>query len=398
MTNINDSAGERGIIDAKEITGVDGMSNIFDLYRRFGQSAWLDYIDRTLLLDGGLKALVGEGLRGLTSNPTIFHKAITEGTEYDEVIRDLLQADHEIDENLLYEWIAIADVQIAADILRETWHESRGSDGFVSLEVSPHLANDPEATIEAARRLWRLVDRSNLMIKVPGTGSCLPAIESLIAEGINVNVTLLFSVDRYRRVMEAYRRGLSLNDDPGSVASVASFFVSRIDTKVDARLDEIDTAEARALKGRIAIASARLAYRAFREFVKSDSFEAQRQRGARVQRPLWASTSTKNPSYSDVFYVEQLIGPDTVNTLTPETLEAFQAHGELRETLDSQVRQAERDLESLDRIGVNLAGITHELEREGVRKFIDSHDELLAALKDRRAEVAQRYVGGETRR
>lgn len=374
------------------------MSNILDLYRRFGQSAWLDYIDRTLLLDDGLKALVSEGLRGLTSNPTIFHQAISRGTEYDEVIRDLLQADHEIDENLLYEWIAIADVQMAADILRETWHESRGSDGFVSLEVSPYLANDPEATVEAGRRLWRLVDRPNLMIKVPGTESCLPAIECLIAEGINVNVTLLFSVDRYRQVMEAYTRGLSLNDDPGRVASVASFFVSRIDTKVDARLDEIDTGEATALKGRIAIASARLAYRAFREFFKSDSFETQRQRGARVQRPLWASTSTKNPSYSDVLYVEQLIGRDTVNTLTPETLDAFQAHGELHETLDRQVHQAERDLELLDRMGVDLARINHELEREGVRKFIDSHDELLAALKDRRAEVAQRYAGGETRR
>lgn len=369
------------------------MSRIQKLHREFAQSAWLDYIDRNLLIDGGLKSLVQEGLRGVTSNPTIFHKAISESNVYDEVIRDLLQTDHEIEEESLYEWIAIGDVQMAADILRGIWDSSAGDDGFVSLEVSPYLAHDPEATVEAASRLWRLVDRPNLMIKVPATESCLPAIEYLIANGINVNVTLLFSVERYRQLMEAYARGLALNHDPKNVASVASFFVSRVDTKVDALLDERGTAESRALKGKIAVANAKLAYKAFKAFVASESFEAQRRRGARVQRPLWASTSTKNPAYSDVFYVEQLIGPDTVNTLTPETLDAFQAHGELHDMLESNVHQAEQDLEALDRIGIDMSRIAEQLEREGIQKFIDSHNELLATLKRRRATVAQKYTG-----
>ncbi|MGA9575162.1 MAG: transaldolase [Lysobacterales bacterium] len=368
------------------------MSKIRTLYSEYGQSIWLDYIARNLLVDGGLKALVAEGLRGVTSNPSIFHKAMTDSADYDDAIRDLLQADHKIDDETLYEWLTIQDVQMAADILEPVYISSDGKDGFVSLEVSPHLAFDTDATIAAARHLWRSVDRSNLMIKVPATEPGLPAIEHLIAEGINVNVTLLFSVERYKAVTEAYIRGLSRSADPQKVASVASFFVSRVDTKVDAALDEIDTAESEGLKGCIAVANARLAYQHFKKTLDSAQYETQRRRGARPQRPLWASTSTKNADYSDVLYVEQLIGPDTVNTVPLETLDAFQAHGELRATLEIDTRGAKQQLDALDALGINLAQITRELEQEGVQKFADSYDQLMATLEDKRFDVTRQYA------
>lgn len=369
------------------------MSKLHTLYSEYGQSLWLDYIDRNLLVRGGLKALVSEGLCGVTSNPTIFHKAITGSADYDDAIRDLLQADHEMDDATVYQWLTIQDVQMAADILRPVYVSSAGTDGFVSLEVSPHLAYDTDATVEAARHLWRSVDRPNLMVKVPATIPGLPAIERLIAEGINVNVTLLFSVERYKAVAEAYLRGVSENPRPETIASVASFFVSRVDTKVDAALEDIGTPESRSLKGCIAVANARLAYRYFRETMDSAQYKAQQQRGARPQRPLWASTGTKNADYSDVLYVEQLIGPDTVNTVPPETLDAFLAHGELRATLESMIDSAQVQLETLDATGVSLAQITAELEQEGVRKFADSYDQLLAALREKRLDVARQYAG-----
>lgn len=368
------------------------MTNILTLYSKYGQSIWLDYIDRNLLLNGGLRALVAEGVRGVTSNPTIFHQAIAEGADYDDAIRDLIQADHEIDDENLYHWLTVQDVQMAADILEPVYVSSDGKDGFVSLEVSPHLAYATAETIEAARHLWRAVDRPNLMIKVPGTEPGLAAIEQLIAEGINVNVTLLFSFERYKAVTEAYLRGLSRNPDPRKVASVASFFISRVDSKVDSALNKIATSEGDELKGKIAVANAKLVYQYFKAMIASAPFETERSRGARPQRPLWASTSTKDPQYRDVFYVEQLIGAETVNTVPPPTLDAFQSHGELRATLESDVGAAQHELDELQALGVDLAQITQELEQEGVKKFADSYDQLLAALKEKRFTVAQRYA------
>ncbi|MDT8385882.1 MAG: transaldolase [Thiogranum sp.] len=370
------------------------MLKMVSLYADYRQSMWMDYIDRNLLINGGLATLVSEGLRGVTSNPTIFHKAIGGSSDYDDTIRDLVQADPDLQGDILSEWISIQDVRMAADILASVYKSSNGSDGFVSLEVSPYLAFDTDATIQAARHLWRAVDRPNLMIKVPGTVPGLPAIERLIAEGINVNVTLLFSALRYQAAAEAYQRGLALNPEPGKVASVASFFVSRVDSKIDPMLDKIGGPEAQSLKGKIAIANAKMAYQQFKEIEASEAFAAERARGARPQRPLWASTGTKNPAYSDVLYVDQLIGPETVNTVTPETLDAFQTHGEIAPTLEAGVETARRQLETLGKLGIDLAEVCQELEQEGVKKFIDSHDQLLAVLEDKRGVVAKRSVSG----
>lgn len=368
------------------------MSYLSRLYSDYGQSIWLDYIDRDLLVNGGLKNLVDQGLRGVTSNPTIFYKAITAGSDYDDAIRDLIQADHRISAHQLYEWLAINDVQDAADILRPVYDSSEGRDGFVSLEVSPHLAYDAEASIGAAEHLWRAVDRPNLMIKIPATVEGLRAFEVLIMQGINVNVTLLFSVRRYKAVVDTYLRGLSMNPNPRDVASVASFFVSRVDSKVDARLEALGSPEAQRLKGRIAIANAKQAYRYFREVSESAPYRAQLERGARLQRPLWASTRTKNPQYSDVLYVEELIGRDTVNTLTPQTLDALQVHADLAHTLERDVDNAAGQLERLAALGIDLEQVADELEREGIEKFVASHDQLLAALQAKSAAIAKEYA------
>jgi len=371
------------------------MSKLTTLYSGYGQSPWLDYIDRDLLVNGGLQALVDLGIRGVTSNPTIFHKAISEGRLYDDSIRDLIQADPLLDAQTLYQWLTVQDVQMAADILADLYRSSDRADGYVSLEVSPHLAHDTEGTLAAARQLWKMVGRPNLMIKVPATRAGVPAIETLIGEGINVNVTLLFSTARYDQVMDAYIRGLERNPDPRGVASVASFFISRVDGVVDDALDKLDGSGAAALRGRSAIANARLAYSRFNERFDQEDFRRQRSRGARVQRPLWASTSTKNPAYRDVVYVESLIGPHTVNTLPPATLDAFQAHGELRATLQQQDGgAAAKDLQALAGLGIDLAQLTDELERDGVDKFAASYDALLALLERKRFDVSRDYASG----
>ncbi|MDA3869582.1 MAG: transaldolase [Gammaproteobacteria bacterium] len=369
------------------------MLNAQILYSKYSQSVWLDYIDRNLVDRGGLRILMDEGVRGVTSNPTIFHKAITGSTDYDDDILDLAEAGEGVDEETLFQWLAIKDVRMAADILKAVYISSEERDGFVSQEVSPHLASDAEATIEAARHLWKIVDRPNLMIKVPATKAGLSAIEHLTAEGINVNATLLFSVERYKEVIEAHRRGLSKNENPVKIASVASFFLSRIDTKVDDALDKLGTPEAQQLKGRIAIASARMAYKYFKAFINYPAFSAERNRGAHVQRPLWASTGTKNPAYSDVMYVEPLIGADTVNTLPPKTLDALQAHAELYATLETGMDEARENLEALAALGINLNQITQELEEEGVKKFADSYDQLMAGLKQKCFELTKQYAG-----
>jgi transaldolase len=354
-----------------------------------GQAIWLDTIQRSLLTSGGLASLVrDDGLRGVTSNPSIFCKAIAGTSEYDDAVARCLEADAEITTEALYEALAIVDIRAAADILRPVFDSSTGSDGFVSLEVSPHLAHDTDATVDAAHRLWDAVDRPNLMIKVPATPAGIPAVVALIAAGVNVNVTLMFSLDHYDAVANAYLRGLEACADPARVASVASFFVSRVDSVVDARLEELGTPEALDLRGTAAIANARLAWARFRELFGRPRFAALRDRGARVQRPLWASTSTKNPAYRDVMYVEQLIGPDTVNTLPMSTLEAFRDHGRVIPGLDRPDRDPREVLERISALGIDLSDVTEQLQVDGVAAFAASYDELLAALESKRAVIA----------
>ncbi len=364
------------------------MSKIQQLNEQ-GQSIWLDYIRRNLIQTGELEELVREeGITGVTSNPSIFQKAITGSEEYDDDIRAELKENPHASPQDLYESIAIKDIQMAADVLRHVYDETDGKDGFVSFEVSPHLARDTAGTIEEAKRLWNRVDRSNLMIKVPATPEGIPAIEALIAEGINVNVTLMFSLEHYENVANAYIRGLEKCEDPSSVASVASFFVSRVTRAVDGELEKQDSDQARELLGEIAIANAKMAYKRFEEIFYGERFAELREQGASVQRVLWASTSTKNPNYSDVRYVEELIGPDTVNTVPPETLNAFRDHGSVRgNTITEDVDQAEQQLQALDSLGIDLDQITEDLQENGVKKFADPFDELMVTLQKQKEDL-----------
>ena len=361
------------------------MNNPLISLGEHGQAVWLDYIRRDLLTDGGLEQMVEEdGLTGVTSNPAIFAKAISGSDLYDRDILEFQKASPDASINALYEHLAVTDIRLAADILRTVYDRTEGADGFVSLEVSPHLADDTDGTIEEAHRLKRAVDRPNVMIKVPATDAGIPAIRNLIAAGVNVNVTLMFSLADYEAVARAYLAGVADNPNPAAVASVASFFVSRVDSKVDAQLERIGSDEALALRGRVAVANSKLVYRRYQELFESPDFTRMRQEGVRPQRPLWASTSTKNPDYSDVLYVETLIGPETVNTLPPATLEAFRDHGRVERTVDQAVGEAEGILETLKRLGVNLDQITDDLQREGVEKFAQPFDDLLAALEQER--------------
>jgi transaldolase len=366
--------------------------------RELGQSVWLDYIRRDLIRSGELKRLVEEdGIRGVTSNPTIFEKAITGSTDYDDALRAHLAKDPKTDVGKLYERLAIEDIQMAADVLRAVYDNTGGADGYVSFEVSPHLAHDTQATISEAKRLRAAVDRPNVMIKVPATPEGIPAIEALIAEGVNVNITLMFSVSHYEAVARAYIRGLERCTNPARVASVASFFVSRVDTMVDRALETLATAQARAktLLGKIAIANSKLVYHRFLEIFHGEGFVALRQRGTRVQRPLWASTSTKNPAYSDVLYVENLIGAETVNTMPPETLHAFKDHGQVPgETVRDSLDDAAAALGWLKALGINFETITEKLQQDGVAAFAASFDQLLEALEKKRTAM----VGAEPTR
>lgn len=365
----------------------DNMDNPLLVLKQYGQSIWLDYIERELVNGGGLRQLIDDdGLAGVTSNPSIFKKAITSTGQYDEEISTL--ANRGADAEAIYLDLAVADIRAAADVLRPVYDETGGLDGYVSLEVSPHLAYDAAASVIQARQLWERVERPNLMIKIPGTEPGLSAIEQLIAAGININVTLLFSVDRYRAVADAYMNGLeqrARRSQPlDSLASVASFFLSRIDSKVDPLLSE---AGAQHLQGKTAIASARAAYSCFREMSASHRWQKLEQLGANPQRLLWASTSTKNPDYSDILYVETLIGPQTVNTLPPETLDAYRDHGKPQQSIDTGLEAAAQQLFELDKLGIDLRAITEELERDGVQKFIDAFDDLLAALDSERSRL-----------
>lgn len=358
--------------------------------KALGQSVWLDHIDRGLIASGELARLIREdGLGGLTSNPAIFEKAIGQAHLYDDAIRAALGP--RLDVQALYEALAIADVQAAADVLAPVYAESQGADGYASLEVSPHLADDTEATLTEARRLWQALERPNVMIKVPGTEAGLGAIRALIAEGVNVNVTLLFGVARYREVVAAFLDGLERRAAMGApveqVASVASFFLSRIDTLVDARLDAHGTEAARALRGEAAIASARIAYGYYGEWTAGERWRRLAGLGARPQRLLWASTSTKDPTYSDVKYVEALIGPETVNTMPPHTLAAYRDHGRPAPRLQEAAERAQAIPAELRRLGIDLEQAAVTLEREGVVKFVQPFDRMLSALRARALAV-----------
>ena len=354
------------------------------------QSVWLDYIRRDLLVDGGLRALVeDDGLCGVTSNPTIFEKAIDGGSDYDSGICDLLVRNPNASAKELYDTLAIEDVRNATDILCGIYESTAGSDGFVSIEPPPQLTRDTAATIREAQRLWRAVDRPNLMVKVVGTSEGIAAVEALIAEGINVNITLMFSLRHYEAVAAAYIRGLERCRRPERIASVASFFVSRVDVQVDRALGQIGTTEARALEGKIAIANAKMAYQRFREIFFGEPFSAQRKRGARVQRPLWASTSTKNPRYSDVLYVEELIGPDTVTTMPPGTLHAFRDHGRVRgDTITSDLADARQSLEALARLRIDLDAVAEKLQVDGISAFAADYERVLTAITKKRSSLA----------
>jgi transaldolase len=357
----------------------------------FGQSPWLDFIQRSLLESGRLARMIvnGWGLKGVTSNPSIFEKSIVESQEYDREIERLAKQGYTAVP--IYEALAIADVRLAADLFRPIYNATNGVDGYVSLEVSPHFARDARRTVAEARRLWSAVDRPNAMIKVPGTREGLVAIRQLLADGINVNVTLLFSVSRYREVARTYLAALEDALDArrpiDRIASVASFFLSRIDTAVDRELDRLaehGQAAAPALRGEAAVASARLAYRAFEDLIGSKRFREVAEQGARPQRLLWASTGTKNPAYSDVKYVEPLIGPQTVNTMPLATLEAYHDHGDPAARLAGHGPEAERVLQELVEVGVDVETTTDRLLEDGIDKFVRPYDALLQAIEQRR--------------
>ena len=355
---------------------------------QLGQSVWIDSLSRGWLKTGELTRMMDEdAVVGVTSNPTIFQKAMSEGEWYDDQLREVIKRENDPKEIFLE--LAMADIEEACDLFRPVWDEGKGKDGYISMEVDPNFAYETEATIEEAVRLHDWVERPNLYVKIPATAPGLPAIEEMIARGRNINVTLIFSLQRHTEVAEAYIRGLErlveAGGDPAKVASVASFFVSRVDTEADRRLDEVAHPE---LRGKLAIANAKLAYQAYKQIFSGERWEALAAKGATKQWCLWASTSTKNPEYRDVMYVEELIGPETVNTMPRETIKAFQDHGRVALTLERDVDAAKRVVEQLAEAGVDYDDVTLTLEREGVQKFIDSFTELLEGIKAKRGELA----------
>ena len=370
---------------------------------RLGQSVWNDNIERKLVTSGELKRLVDEdGLSGVTSNPAIFEKAIVSSDLYADQLRELAEKSKSPQE--IYEALAIQDIQMAADVLASVYERTGGTDGFVSLECSPLLANDTQATIEETRRLWQLVDRKNVMIKIPGTPEGIPAIEQGIYEGININITLLFSLHAYDQTMEAYIRGLERrvaeNKPIDNISSVASFFVSRIDSAVDKELerrisqttDDQEKTKLKSLLGRIAIANAKMAYQRYKKVFHGQRIAELKQRGAQVQRPLWASTSTKNPVYPDVYYVEALIGPETVDTLPPATIIAFRDHGRARVTIEGNLDEERALLTRLEEVGISLDQVTAHVLADGVRLFVEPFEKLLKTIESRAAEIGGQSV------
>jgi len=352
-----------------------------------GQSVWIDYLSRPFVQDGDLAGLVEQGVEGVTSNPTIFQGAIAEGDAYDQQIREIVGGG-ETKPKEIFIALASADIRDACDVLRSVYDGGDGKDGYVSFEVDPNLAHDTENTIEEAKRLHALIDKPNLFIKIPATKEGLPAIEETIAAGIPVNVTLIFSLERHKAVAEAYIRGLQRLADSGGdlskVASVASFFVSRVDTEADKRLDEAGKPE---LKGKLAIANAKLAYQTYKEIFSGEAWEALEAKGASRQRCLWASTSTKNPDYRDVIYVEELVGPDTVNTMPRATVEAVLDHAVIRDSLEEDVDGAKQLMKDLEAAGIDYDDVVATLEKEGVQKFADSFKELFADIESKRDQL-----------
>ena len=378
------------------------MTNSLQRLQALGQSVWFDNIRRGFIKSGELQRLVDLGVSGLTSNPSIFEKAITGSSDYDEALLDLALAGNSATE--IFESLAIEDIRDAADLLLPVYERTAGADGFASIEVSPHLANDTKGTVAEGHRLFATLQRPNVMIKVPATPAGIPAIRHLISDGINVNVTLIFSLDAYTEVREAYVSGLEelelAGGDSSCVSSVASFFVSRIDASVEGKLDELIASGNRELKGlmgKAAIANAKMAYRDFVQTFGNDRFAALETAGARVQRPLWASTSTKNPEYSDVLYVDELIGPNTVNTLPDVTLHAFLEHGNPSTTIGRDLDEAERTMQALEDAGISMSQVTSKLLEDGVRSFADSYDALIANIEDKRARLVARQSGNSTR-
>jgi len=376
----------------------NGLQELHDV----GQSIWLDSIDRRMLHDGELDRRIREdALTGMTSNPTIFEKALSSSTAYDDQITDA--EDQGLTSWQLFELLETTDVRDACDRFAGVYSSTRGADGFVSIEISPGVSHDADAAVEEARRLWKTVDRPNVMVKVPGTVEGAVAVRRLIAEGVNVNITLLFAIQAHERVIEAYMAGLEDRVKAGQpidgLASVASFFVSRVDTEVDKRLDALiakaspaEKERLKMLKGRAAIANAKLAYRLFRQKFAGPRWEALAKQGARVQRPLWASTSTKNPEYRDVMYVEELIGSDTVDTMPPATVEAFRDHGAVDRTVDKKVAAAEGLLKEIEAVGIPMKDVTEKLLVDGIASFQKSFDELIAGLE---AKVGSLAPGGK---
>ncbi|HMC55144.1 MAG TPA: transaldolase [Gemmatimonadaceae bacterium] len=360
-----------------------------------GVALWLDFIERTMLHNGDLDRRIREdALTGMTSNPTIFEKALAEGQAYDAQLRD---ASEGLTAMQLFELVATTDVRDACDRFRVVYDRTKGDDGYVSIEVSPGAAHDAQATVEEARRLWKTVDRPNLLVKIPGTVEGALAVRKSIAEGINVNITLLFALEAHDRVIDAYMSGLEdrvTKAEPiDRIYSVASFFVSRVDGEVDKRLDAVAPGSRLpapgSLKGKVAIANAKLAYQLFVERFSSPRWKALEAKGARVQKPLWASTSTKDPAYRDVMYVEQLIGPRSINTLPPQTIEAFRDHGEVRRTVDQNVDDARRTLAELERLGISMTSVTDKLLTDGLTSFQKSFDSLIAGLANKSKQLGR---------
>ena len=377
------------------------MTNPLLQLKTQGQSVWYDTIDRAQLVSGLFKWLLDEdGIVGVTSNPTIFQKSISHGDAYDEQMTELIKQRKSTSE--IYEALVIKDITTVADMLRPIYDRTNRQDGFVSLEVSPDLAHDTEESLSEARRLWKMVDRPNLMIKIPATPEGIPAVQQALTEGININITLIFSLDSYREVADAYISALEDRNAEGKdishIASVASFFVSRVDTLVDQLLEDkikatSDSAEQQKLKsleGKAAIANARLVYQEFTRIFHTPRFETLKHSGAHVQRPLWASTSTKNPAYRDVLYAEELIGPDTVDTMPLETIENFRDHGRVSRTVENDIQQAKDVFAALEKVGIHYDQVTKQLQDEGVRKFADSFHELFQGIESKKQVIQER--------
>jgi transaldolase len=379
------------------------MTNPLQELKKYGQSVWYDNIDRAQLVSGQFKRMLDEdGVVGVTANPTIFQKSISHGNAYDEQMTQLIKAGKDV--NDIYDALIIRDIQTVADVLRPIYDSSNMKDGYVSLEVSPELAHDTDKTIAEVRRFWKMVDRPNLMIKIPATPEGIPAVQMALTEGINVNITLIFSIESYRKVAEAYLNALEDRNAEGKdishIASVASFFVSRVDTLVDKLLEDKvkatgDSAEQQKLKsleGKAAIANARLVYQEFKRIFQAPRFETLKHSGAHVQRPLWASTSTKNPAYRDVLYAEELIGPDTVDTMPLETIEDFRDHGRVRLSIEDNIDQAHAELDALEQVGIHYHAVTQQLQDEGVQKFADSFHELFKGIAEKQKAIQEQVA------